>query len=201
MLPPDVNSSEADFTTVGEDIRFGLTAVRNVGANVVASIVATRKARGAFTDFSDFLRKVEPVACNKKVVESLIKAGAFDSLGHSRRGLLAVFDQAVDTFLSAKRVEATGQFDLFGADDGGGGEALDTVFAVSVPDGEWDKMARLAFEREMLGLYVSDHPLLGVEHVLAAHSELHGRAPCTPIRSATASRSSSPGSCPACCAG
>ncbi len=172
MLPPDVNSSEADFTTVGEDIRFGLTAVRNVGANVVASIVATRKARGAFTDFSDFLRKVEPVACNKKVVESLIKAGAFDSLGHTRRGLLAVFDQAVDTFLSSKRVEATGQFDLFGADDGGGGEALDTVFAVSVPDGEWDKMARLAFEREMLGLYVSDHPLLGVEHVLAAHSEL-----------------------------
>jgi DNA polymerase III subunit alpha len=173
VLPPDVNSSEADFTTVGADIRFGLTAVRNVGENVVASIVATRKAKGAFADFSDFLKKVEPVACNKKVVESLIKAGAFDSLGHTRRGLMTVFDQAVDSFLAAKRVEATGQFDLFGdsGHSGGGDDPVDTVFAVTVPDGEWDKMARLAFEREMLGLYVSDHPLLGVEHVLAAHSE------------------------------
>jgi DNA polymerase-3 subunit alpha len=173
VLPPDVNSSEANFTTVGADIRFGLTAVRNVGENVVASIVATRKAKGSFADFSDFLKKVDPVACNKKVVESLIKAGAFDSLGHTRRGLMAVFDQAVDSFLAAKRVEATGQFDLFGGDGdaGAGDDPMDTVFAVTVPDGEWDKMARLAFEREMLGLYVSDHPLLGVEHVLAAHSE------------------------------
>ena len=114
VLPPDVNSSEANFTSVGTDIRFGLTAVRNVGENVVASVVATRKAKGAFADFSDFLRKVDPVACNKKVVESLIKAGAFDSLGHTRKGLMAVFDQAVDSFLAAKKVEATGQFDLFG---------------------------------------------------------------------------------------
>ncbi len=170
VLPPDVNSSDANFTTVGEDIRFGLTAVRNVGENVVASIVATRKAKGAFADFSDFLKKVEPVACNKKVVESLIKAGAFDSLQHTRRGLMSVFDQAVDSFLAAKRVEATGQFDLFGS-DGAEDDPVDAVFAVTVPGGEWEKMARLAFEREMLGLYVSDHPLLGVEHVLAAHSE------------------------------
>ena len=169
VLPPDVNSSEAQFTPVGTDIRFGMTAIRNVGDNVVASIVATRKAKGAYTDFSDFLRKVEPVACNKKVVESLIKAGAFDSLGHSRRGLMTVFDQAVDSFLATKRVEATGQFDLFG--DGGGDEAIESVFTVTVPDGEWEKMARLAFEREMLGLYVSDHPLHGVEHVLAAHAD------------------------------
>ena len=172
VLPPDVNSSEANFTTVGQDIRFGLTAVRNVGENVVASIVATRKAKGEFADFSDFLKKVDPVACNKKVVESLIKAGAFDSLGHHRKGLMAVFDQAVDSYLAAKKVEATGQFDLFGPDDGGGDAVLDDVFAVTVPTGEWDKMGKLAFEREMLGLYVSDHPLLGVEHVLAAHSEL-----------------------------
>jgi len=171
VLPPDVNSSDADFTTVGTDIRFGLTAVRNVGANVVTSIVATRKAKGAFADFSDFLKKVDPVACNKKVVESLIKAGAFDSLGHTRRGLMAVFDQAVESFLAAKKVEATGQFDLFGDSSSGGDEVLDAVFAVAVPDGEWDKMGKLAFEREMLGLYVSDHPLLGVEHVLAAHAE------------------------------
>ena len=171
VLPPDVNSSDANFTTVGTDIRFGLTAVRNVGANVVISIVATRKAKDAFADFSDFLKKVDPVACNKKVVESLIKAGAFDSLGHTRRGLMAVFDQAVESFLAAKKVEATGQFDLFGDSSSGGDEVLDAVFAVAVPDGEWDKMGKLAFEREMLGLYVSDHPLLGVEHVLAAHAE------------------------------
>jgi DNA polymerase III subunit alpha len=167
-----VNSSEANFTTVGTDIRFGLTAVRNVGENVVASIVASRKAKGDYADFSDFLKKVDPVACNKKVVESLIKAGAFDSLGHHRKGLMQVFDQAVDSFLAAKKVEATGQFDLFGDSSGGGDDVLDAVFAVSVPTGEWDKMGKLAFEREMLGLYVSDHPLLGVEHVLAAHSEL-----------------------------
>jgi len=170
VLPPDVNSSEANFTSVGTDIRFGLTAVRNVGEHVVASVVATRKAKGAFVDFSDFLKKVDPVACNKKVVESLIKAGAFDSLGHTRRGLMAVFDQAVDSFLAAKKVEATGQFDLFG-DSSDSSEELDQVFAVTVPGGEWDKMGKLAFEREMLGLYVSDHPLLGVEHVLAAHAE------------------------------
>ncbi|HEX6756392.1 MAG TPA: DNA polymerase III subunit alpha [Mycobacteriales bacterium] len=172
VLPPDVNSSESQFTPVGTDIRFGMTAIRNVGENVVASVVAARKARGAYTDFSDFLRKVDPVACNKKVVESLIKAGAFDSLGHTRRGLMAVFDQAVDSFLAAKRVEATGQFDLFGDAGGGDDPVLDAAFNVTVPDGEWEKMARLAFEREMLGLYVSDHPLHGVEHVLAAHSEL-----------------------------
>ena len=171
VLPPDVNASDAQFTPVGDDIRFGLTAIRNVGENVVASVVATRKAKGAFTDFSDFLRKVESVVCNKKVVESLIKAGAFDSLGHTRRGLVAVFDQAVDSFLSAKRVEATGQFDLFGGAGDGGDEVVDTVFTVTVPPDEWDKMTRLGFEREMLGLYVSDHPLLGIEHVLAANAE------------------------------
>ena len=170
VLPPDVNSSEMNFTTVGTDIRFGLSAIRNVGENVVASIVATRKAKGAFTEFSDFLAKVDPVACNKKVVESLIKAGAFDSLGHHRRGLAAVFEDAVERHATTKKAEAVGQFDLFG--DAGAGDVVDAAFAVTVPSGEWDKMVLLAFEREMLGLYVSDHPLLGVEHVLAAHSEV-----------------------------
>ncbi|MGC5340679.1 trans-splicing intein-formed DNA polymerase III subunit alpha C-terminal partner DnaE-C, partial [Escherichia coli] len=76
VLPPDVNSSQAEFTSVGEDIRFGLSAIRNVGANVVASVIATREAKGAFVDFPDYLRKVDAVACNKRVVEALIKAGA-----------------------------------------------------------------------------------------------------------------------------
>ncbi len=121
VLPPDVNESDSDYTPRGTDIRFGLSAIRNVGDNVVASIAATRSAKGRFADFYDFLRKVDPVACNKKTVESLIKAGAFDSLGHTRRGLLAVHAEAIDSFMDTKRNEAHGQFDLFGGlatDDG-----------------------------------------------------------------------------------
>ena len=170
VLPPDVNSSSANFTAVGHDIRFGLTAVRNVGANVVEEIVRAREAKGAYTSFTDFLDKVPAVVCNKRTIESLIKAGAFDSLGHGRRALLLVHEQAVDSVIGVKRKEAEGQFDLFadlgGAVDDGQG------FQVVVPDvPDWDKKQRLAFEREMLGLYVSDHPLAGLEHVLAAAAD------------------------------
>jgi len=168
VLPPDVNDSDADFTPRGTDIRFGLAAIRNVGANVVASLEATRAAKGRFGDFSDFLRKVEAVACNKKTVESLCKAGAFDSLGHTRKGLVHVHQEAIDACLDTKRAEAIGQFDLFGLDEAQDAGALGGVFDVAVPVGEWDKAVLLAYEREMLGLYVSDHPLLGVEHVIAA---------------------------------
>src|SRR5262249_51592309 len=96
VLPPDVNASNAIFTAVGPDIRFGLAAVRNVGTAVVESIVAARTAKGAFDSFSDFLRKVPVNVCNKRVIESLIKAGAFDSFGHPRRGLMLIHEQAVD---------------------------------------------------------------------------------------------------------
>ncbi|SDJ15187.1 DNA polymerase III, alpha subunit [Frankineae bacterium MT45] len=171
VLPPDVNSSQANFTPTGTDIRFGMGAVRNVGANVVASIVASRKAKGDFVDFPDFLRKVDAVVCNKRTIEALIKAGAFDSLGHKRRGLVNVFEPAVDAVLDTKKAEAVGQFDLFGFGDGAAESPLDDVFAVKVPDIEWDKSVLLAFEREMLGLYVSDHPLFGLEHVLAAAAD------------------------------
>jgi DNA polymerase-3 subunit alpha len=169
VLPPDVNSSVARFTAVGEDVRFGLAAVRNVGAGVVESIVRNRKEEGPYTDFYDFLRKVDVVACNKKTVESLIKAGAFDSLGHSRKGLLAVHADAIDSFLETKRNEAVGQFDLFGGGDLDGGPIEVTP---PIPASEWDKGDLLTFEREMLGLYVSDHPLLGVEHVLSAAADM-----------------------------
>jgi DNA polymerase-3 subunit alpha len=169
VLPPDVNDSDSDFTPRGTDIRFGLSAIRNVGTNVVASIVGTRTAKGRFLDFPDYLRKVEAVAVNKKTVESLVKAGAFDSLGHARKGLHQVHAEAIDACLETKRAEAVGQYDLFGSMDAedssdlGGG-----VFDVRVPVGEWDKAVLLAYEREMLGLYVSDHPLFGVEHVIAS---------------------------------
>ncbi len=168
VLPPDVNESKADYTPVGTDIRFGLAAVRNVGGNVVAAIERCRQEKGAYTDFYDFLRKVDAVACNKKVMEALVKAGAFDSLGHVRRGLLAIHADAVDAFSATKRNEAIGQFDLFG-DVTEGEESV--VVTPAIPDGEWEKADLLAFEREMLGLYVSDHPLSGVEHVLSAAAD------------------------------
>ncbi|MFI7273477.1 DNA polymerase III subunit alpha [Streptomyces sp. NPDC049879] len=181
VLPPDVNESEAFFTPRGDDtIVFGLTAVRNVGQNVVDSIVATRKAKGKYTSFPDFLDKVEAVVCNKRTVESLIKAGGFDTLGHTRKGLTAHFESMIDNVVQVKRKEAEGQFDLFGGmgDDGkddGPGFGLDVVFS----EEEWEKTYLLAQEREMLGLYVSDHPLFGIEHVLndkadAAISALNG---------------------------
>ena len=172
VLPPCVNSSDADFTPTGTDIRFGLTAVRNVGSNVVSSIVAAREQKGAFTDFGDFLRKVDAGVCNKRTVEALIKGGAFDALNHTRRGLIHVYEASIDAVLDTKRNEAIGQFDLFGdADASAGGDPVDDVFAVRVPDGEWDKKVLLQFEREMLGLYVSDHPLLGLEHVVGAAAD------------------------------
>ncbi len=174
VLPPCVNESEAEFTPTGTDIRFGLTAIRNVGANVVSSVVATRKAKGGFVDFGDYLRKVEAVVCNKRTIEGLIKGGAFDSLGHTRRGLMNTFEAAVDAVLDTKRAEAIGQFDLFGSfgDDADGASPVEDVFAVRVPTGEWDKKVLLQFEREMLGLYVSDHPLFGLEHILSGSADM-----------------------------
>ncbi len=166
VLPPDVNESVQNFASVGNDIRFGLGAVRNVGANVVSSLVATRTGKGKYTDFSDYLNKIDIGACNKKVTESLIKAGAFDSLGHPRKGLFLVHSDAVESVLGTKKAEAMGQFDLFGSgsNDGGG---TDAVFTIEVPGEEWDDKHKLALEREMLGLYVSGHPLNGVAHLLA----------------------------------
>jgi len=165
VLPPDVNESEVNFASVGTDIRFGLGAVRNVGANVVSSLIATRTAKGKFTDFSDYLNKIDVAACNKKVTESLIKAGAFDSLSHPRKGLFLVHTDAVDSVLGTKKAQAMGQFDLFGD---GSDDSAGSVFTIKVPDEEWDDKHRLALEREMLGLYVSGHPLNGVAHLLAA---------------------------------
>jgi DNA polymerase-3 subunit alpha len=166
VLPPDVNASAATFTPVGGDIRFGLAAVRNVGTNVVDAVVATRSSKGAFASFSDFLRKVPVNVCNKRVIESLIKAGAFDSLGHPRKGLVLIHEQAIDTVIDVKRNEAMGQDSLFGGD-----AEIEASFEIPVPEGEWDKPTVLGFEREMLGLYVSDHPLLGIEHILSATTD------------------------------
>ncbi|GGK98518.1 DNA polymerase III subunit alpha [Sphaerisporangium melleum] len=167
VLPPDVNDSDFDFTPRGTDVRFGLSAIRNVGGNVVDGIIGARKEKTRFADFKDFLRKVPALVCNKRVIESLIKAGAFDSLGHQRKGLVMVHEQAVDAIIDIKKNEAIGQDSLFGAIEG----AEDQTFDVQIPPGEWDKSTLLVFEREMLGLYVSDHPLFGVEHILSAGAD------------------------------
>ena len=168
VLPPDVNESNSEYTPRGRDIRFGLAAIRNVGEGVVASIKTAREAKGNFASFGDFLAKVDAQVCNKKTIESLIKAGAFDELGHHRKALVAVHLEAIDAVIESKRAEAIGQFDLFGDI----GSSAMSGLEIEIPQGEWDKSTLLAFEREMLGLYVSDHPLLGVEHILRSNTDM-----------------------------
>ncbi len=168
VLPPDVNESNVEYTPRGADIRFGLAAIRNVGEGVVNLIKQARENKGRFSSFGDFLAKVDGSVCNKKTIESLIKGGAFDSLGSPRKGLMAVHLLAIDSVSEAKRAEAIGQFDLFGSHSESG---IATV-ELDIPNEEWDKATLLNYEREMLGLYVSDHPLLGVEGVLRSSSDI-----------------------------
>ncbi len=168
VLEPDINESDAEYTPRENDIRFGLAAIRNVGEGVVASIKAARDTKGRFTSFGDFLAKVDAQVCNKKTIESLIKAGAFGSMGATRKGLMAVYLEAIDSVIEAKRAEAIGQFDLFGGENISHVESLE----LEIPKGEWDKSMLLSYEREMLGLYVSDHPLLGVEHILRSSTDM-----------------------------
>ena len=171
VLPPDVNESQSDYTPLGNDIRFGLTAIRNVGENVVASIVANRSVAGRYESFGDFLAKVDANVCNKKTIESLIKGGAFDSLNHPRKGLTLIYLEAIDSVMEAKRAESIGQFDLFGSGMSSGASTITNV-EFDIPNQEWDKALLLSYEREMLGLYVSDHPLLGVEHLLRSSTDM-----------------------------
>jgi DNA polymerase-3 subunit alpha len=167
---PDINLGRSDFAPViGEDgsrsIIFGLSAVRNVGEGLVELIVAERDANGPFADFYDFCERVNTTVLNKRTVESLIKAGSFDGCGHPRRGLLVVFEQVVDQIVARRRERDMGVMSLFGDLDTGGAVGFDE--RTPVPDLEFDKKQRLAFEKEMLGLYVSDHPLMGVERLLS----------------------------------
>jgi DNA polymerase-3 subunit alpha len=179
VLVPDVNVSASDFSAVrsGEGsgerwvIPFGLSAVRNVGEGLVEKIIAEREKEGRFKDFYDFCARVDPMVLNKRTVESLIKGGAFDSLGHPRQGLCMVFEQIVDRTIARRREEDQGVMSLFG-DLNGSGEAVFDDARIPVPDQEFDKHTRLAFEKEMLGLYLSDHPLKGAEAALARQVEM-----------------------------
>ena len=177
VLVPDVNRSVAEFAPdrSGEDGRraivFGLAAVRNVGESLVERIVVERDARGPFADIFDFCERVDPIVLNKRTMESLVKGGAFDSLGHPRQGICLVLEEIVDRTLERRRERELGITTLFAAfeeeqaDPGWGGTK------VAVPESDFDKAQRLAFEKEMLGLYVSDHPLMGFEAALARHTD------------------------------
>ena len=178
VLPPDVNESVDHYSAVGDDIRFGLGAVRNVGTKIVESIVEEREradGKGKFSGFLDWVDRMPVSTLNKRTVESLIKSGAFDSIDPNRRALFTVHESAIDQVIPLKRKEAEGQFDLF-ADAGGSGSAASAALGdanISVPPiDEWDKKTKLNFEREMLGLYVSDHPLSGLAAVLSSLSDM-----------------------------
>jgi DNA-directed DNA polymerase III PolC len=164
VLVPDVNVSHANFTVKDDSISFGMSAIRNVGTALVNLIVEEREANGPFRDFFDFCDRVDMTVLNKRTIESLIKGGGFDSLGHSRKGLCLVHEQIIDRTIQRRKKEAEGQFDLFslGDDDSGATKPAD-MDRIPIPEGEFEKMQRLGFEKEMLGLYVSDHPLMGVE--------------------------------------
>ncbi len=176
VLVPDVNKSDSDFIAVFDpetgagSIPFGLSAVRNVGEGLVHPIVREREENGPFTDFYDFCERVDSTVLNKRAVESLIKAGAFDSLGHPRQGLLAVHEAIVDRTMARRRKEAEGQFELFASAEVEVGAGFDES-RIEIPDLEFEKRQRLAFEKEMLGLYVSDHPLMGAEASMRRRTE------------------------------
>ncbi|MFN2488745.1 MAG: DNA polymerase III subunit alpha [Actinomycetota bacterium] len=165
VLLPDVNSSGRDFTPTEDSIRFGLAAVRHVGEGVVERITEARRRKGAYDSFYDFCRKVDYSCLNKKTVESLIWAGAFESLGHTRKGLLEVSDAICSEVVAQRRREEAGQFSLFGASSPTDGAV--PAHETPIPIDEYPRNILLAQEKEMLGLYVSDHPLLGVEGLLA----------------------------------
>ena len=176
VLPPDVNESDMDFAPAPGDrraIRYGLSAVRNVGTGVVQAILEARGA-GPFTSFADFCRRVEPTSVTKRVLESLIFAGAFDSLGYTRGGLVqqvgeqAAYERVAAPILAERKAEAAGQFSLFGA--AGEGDRLDEVDESVLEGEELPKRLLLSKEKEMLGSFVTDHPLLGVEAQLAAQA-------------------------------
>ncbi len=175
VLPPDVNASAKYFTPAGDSIRYGLAAVRNVGVGAVEAIIEARTEKGPFETFTDFCRKVDSGVLNKKCLESLILAGAFDSLGYPRRALIQdvdgvpAYQKIVDPILSDRRAEATGQESFFG---GEAAPALDIDESRILVGDEFDKAEFLRWEKEMLGQYVTDHPLLPIRDRLAALSDM-----------------------------
>jgi DNA polymerase-3 subunit alpha len=174
VLVPDVNLAESDFSATGRDehglpdtIVFGLSAVRGVGEGLVSLLVEERRANGPFDDFIDFCERVDPTVLNKRTIEALIKAGGFDGMGCGRKGMLQVFEQIIDLTLSRRRERDMGIQTLFGELS----EEASFDERPKIPDMEFDKTEKLRFEKEMLGLYISDHPLAGIEDALRRKSD------------------------------
>ena len=163
VLPPDVNESGHRFTVVGETVRFGLSAVKNVGGNCVEAIIQAREEGGPFEDLFDFCERVGAKTFNKRTIESLIKCGAFDSMGHSRAAMLEVHEKAVELVQKGSKKD-TDQFSMFDS-------AELAPPRPSMPEVEDDRRGILDWEKETLGLYVSDHPLRPVLHKLKKHAD------------------------------
>jgi len=171
ILPPDINESGKDFTATAEGIRFGFAGIRGVGEGVGEAIMAERESGGPFKSLHDFVERVDTNSANRRVVEALIKSGAFDSTGYPRRQLLSFVDKGnpeniIDAYAKRQKDRAAGQFSLFDmfAEVEGSGFEDD----IPEPDGiEWDRSTKLAQEHEVLGIYVSDHPLRPYEYALS----------------------------------
>jgi DNA polymerase-3 subunit alpha len=159
VLPPDVNESQKDFTVVADGIRFGLAAIKNVGEGAVESIIATRNETGRFRSFLDFCQRIDLRKANKRVLEGLIKVGAFDSTGARRAQLAAALEQTLDGAAAVQRERECGQTSIFGETGGEGSVAADLA-GPALPDlPEWDQDQMLKYERELTGFYISSHPL------------------------------------------
>jgi DNA polymerase-3 subunit alpha len=155
VLPPNVNSSALNFTPTGDDVRFGLAAIKNVGENTVRGILAVREEKGRFESFSEFVEAVDPRLMNKRVVESLIRAGALDGLGAHRAQMMAAIDRVMERAQKTQRAKESGQHGLFG----GGGPAVAAPPEMLADAPEWAEHEQLAAEHAVLGFYVSGHPL------------------------------------------
>ncbi|MFZ2399807.1 MAG: DNA polymerase III subunit alpha [Smithella sp.] len=161
ILPPDLNESQRDFTISGENIRFGIAAIKNVGLAAVDSIISVRK-EGKFTSFMDFLSRVDLRKVNKRVIESLIKCGAFDSLSYKRRQLMEHYEEAMDEAQRNQKEKQSNQSSFFDQFNSGGSSEDNGLKSYQIPDDvpEWDHKKLLSIEREALGFYITGHPLL-----------------------------------------
>ncbi len=158
LLPPDINEGEAGFSVSGGSIRYGLTAIKGVGRPVIDGIIAERKARGPFRDLHDFLSRMvmQEREINRRVIESFIKAGALDCLGATRKQMMSVYMRMLDDLQSSRKNDMAGQLSLFDIVD----EEDKAEYQVRMPDiGEYPREMMLAFEKEVLGIYVSGHPM------------------------------------------
>ena len=157
LLPPDVNESGANFTVAGDNIRFGLVAIKGIGWGVINGLVAERERNGLFADFEDFCRRMSGKDMNKRTVENLIRAGAFDSMGYKRKALLQIAGAVIDSINQAQRDNISGQMDLFG--DFGGQEQAQPA-RIDIPQvEEFSAREKMAMEKEVTGLYLTGHPM------------------------------------------